>query len=171
MYELVIVITCYLTLGKAHGNSISPSLKRKNHRKREQRDALACQRPPLWSGLRANTGLPWGCPQHCGTSPSWATQIWAHALCPCNWGVLFMPFPREHNHSSPWLKGSNFKHRVLSRQILTTSKTHALKKDDQVQRTEERKQIFPPSLSLFPQTPVSTCPSCAERGGRQVSVL
>lgn len=161
MYELVIVITCYLTLGKAHGNSISPSLKWKNHRKREQRGALACQCPLLWSGLRATTGFPWGCPQQCGTSPSWATQIWAHALCPRNWGLFFMPFPRGHNHSSPWLKGSNFTHRVLSRQILATSKTHALKKDDQVQKTEERKQISAPSLSFLPQTPVSTCPSCA----------
>lgn len=38
--------------------------------------------------------------------------IWAQALGPSNWSLLFTPFPREQGHSRPWLKGSNFKHWV-----------------------------------------------------------
>lgn len=58
---------------------------------------------------RTTAGFQWGCPQNCGTSPPRAPEMWAHTLCPGNWSLLSVPFPREQRLGSPWLEGSNFK--------------------------------------------------------------
>lgn len=62
--------------------------------------------------LRATAGFKQGCLQKCGCHRPGPRLIWAQALDPSNWSLLFTPFPREQGHSGPWLKGSNFKHWV-----------------------------------------------------------
>lgn len=69
---------------------------------------------------------------------------------------MFMLFAREQDHSSPWLTGSNFKHKVLSRQILVTSKTQALRKDDLARRGRREKTDLS-LLPFFPSTTASVC--------------
>ena len=102
---------------KAHSDPISPSLKWKEYQ--EKRLDCCYHVPGPTAVIQAWGPLPdfsravlrgVGC-HHWGPP-----LIWARVLGPSNWSLLLTPVPREQDHSSLRLKGSNFKPWVLGRQ-------------------------------------------------------
>lgn len=101
-------------------------------------------------------------------SPSWATPGWGTR--PSNWSWLFMPLPREQEHSAHWLQGSNFKHWVLGRLNKKVgswlpARCTRQKEMTRVQRTGGRKRSLPPPPHL-PRTPGCVCPPGVPSGRR-----
>ena len=102
---------------KAHSDPISPSLKWKDDQGKRPDFCSHVPGPTAvlqdWGPLLdfSRAVLPGvGC-HHWGPP-----LIWAWVLGPSNWSLLLTPDPREQDHSSLWLKGSNFKLWVLGRQ-------------------------------------------------------
>lgn len=171
MYELVIIKNLLFDLGQGSWRLHFP-ISKMERPSREDNIELTSQRPPPRSWPEGpcwfSAGLSsegWDIRNHPGPP-----QIWTQVQCRSSWSLLFTLFPREQDSSSPWLKGSNFKHWILGRQkgqILATYKMRALKKD----YPECRGQNRGIHLSLLPQAAVSACPlDYPGGGGRQVSV-
>lgn len=137
---------------KAHSDPIF-IFKMEGRRGEEIGFLFSSQGPLLWSSLRATAGFQQGCPQRCGMSPLRATLIWVRVLVPSNWSLLLTPVPREQDHSSLWLKESNFKtlgsgQTEQKGQILATSKTKVLEKRVYSEcRGQQWEEMISPSFS------------------------